>query len=56
MNTHIQKGYSFREVSSHDTIKIEKIDLKGVHIEGQKKPLNLHMALNKVKDKTWIRM
>ena len=54
MQTKLKSGIKFLNLTTKQEIKIDKIDLKGVHIAGLQNPISLTFAIRSVKDRVWL--
>lgn len=50
----IKSGIVFHDVTTKKEIKIEKVDLKGVHVAGLENPISLTFAIRSIKDHVWL--
>ena len=54
MQVKIKSGIKFHDVTTKKELKIEKVDLKGVHVSGLENPISLTFAIRSIKDHVWL--
>jgi hypothetical protein len=54
MQVKIKSGIKFHDVTTKKEIKVEKVDLKGVHVAGLENPISLTFAIRSIKDHVWL--